>query len=53
MSKMMNQNSYNLKTPNGIEEEVENTQYKEALSNSLSVINKRIQELQAKLRNSV
>ena len=52
-AKMMNQNTYNLETPNGIEEEVENTQYKEALSNSLSVINKRIQELQTKLRNSI
>ena len=52
-AKMMNQNSYNLEAPNGIEEEVENTQYKEALSNSLSVINKRIQELQTKLRNSI
>ena len=52
-AKMMNQNTYNLETPNGIEEEFENTQYKEALSNSLSVINKRIQELQTKLRNSI
>ena len=38
---------------NGIEETVENMQYKEALSNSLCVINKRIQELQTKLRNTV
>jgi len=48
----MNQNkNNNFGTSNGME--VENTQYKEALSNSLSVINKRIQELQTKLRNSV
>ena len=50
----MNQNANNnFGTSNGMEVDVENTQYKEALSNSLSVINKRIQELQTKLRNSV
>ena len=31
--------------------QMENTEYKEALSSSLCVINKRIQELQARLRN--
>ena len=48
-----NYSNNSLGSENGTEQQIENTEYKEALSNSLCVINKRIQELQTKLRNPV
>jgi molybdopterin synthase catalytic subunit len=42
---------YDVDSMESKEIQMENTEYKEALSNSLCVINKRIQELQTRLRN--